>query len=64
MKADFSQEGLDAFPRAVNSLLRTDEFKGKMIFIKDEDIEDKIIEKHPELEDYISDQMSFWIYVR
>lgn len=64
VKADFSQEGLDAFPRAVNSLLRTDEFKGKMIFIKDEDIENKIIEKHPELEDYISDQMSFWIYVR
>jgi|TARA_R110000803_G_scaffold191969_1_gene254712 hypothetical protein len=62
--ADFSQEGLDDFPRAVNSLLRTPEFRGKMIFIKNEDIEDKIVEKHPELEDYVYDEMYFWIYIK
>ena len=35
-----------------------------MIFIKNEDIEDKIVEKHPELEDYVYDEMYFWIYIK
>ena len=62
--ADFSQQGLDNFPRAVNSLLRTPEFKGKMVFVKNEKIEDKIVEKHPNLEDYIYNEDSFWIYIK
>ena len=62
--ADFSQQGLDNFPSAVNSLLRTDEFKGKMVFVKNEKTEDKIVEKHPELEDYIYNDESFWVYIK
>jgi len=62
--ADFSQEGLDNFPRAINSVLRSPELKGKMKFVGSEKIEDAIINKHPELEDYIYDDMYFWIYIK
>ena len=62
--ADFSQEGLDNFPRAINSVLRSPELKGKMKFVSSEKIEDAIVEKHPELEDYIYDDMWFWVYIK
>ena len=62
--ADFSQEGLNTFPRAINSVLRSPELKGKMKFVGSEKIEDAIIDKHPELEDYIYDDMYFWIYIK
>ncbi len=62
--ADFSQEGLDNFPRAINSVLRSPELKGKMKFISNERIEDAIIDKHPELEDYILNDEMFWIYIK
>ena len=62
--ADFSQEGLDSFPTAVRSVLRTPEFKGKMTFISSERDEERILKKHPELEDYIYNEEYFWIYVK
>ena len=62
--ADFSQEGLDNFPRAINSVLRSPELKGKMKFVGNERIEDAIIDKHPELEDYILNDEMFWIYIK
>ena len=62
--ADFSQEGLDNFPRAINSVLRSPELKGKMKFVGSEKIEGAIIDKHPELEDYIYNDEAFWIYVK
>ena len=62
--ADFSQQGLDVFPEIVNTILETPEFKGKMVFIDNDEFAEEISEKHPELEDYVWNEDSFWIYVK
>lgn len=62
--AGFSQQGLDVFPEIVNSILQTPEFKGKMVFVGDEDVAEEISEKHPELEDDVWNDEFFWIYVK
>ena len=62
--AGFSQQGLDAFPEIVNSILQTPEFKGKMVFVGDEDVAEEISKKHPELEDDVLNDEFFWIYVK
>ena len=61
--ADFSQQGLDVFPEIVRSILKTPEFKGKMVFIDNNEFAEEISEKHPELEDYVWNEENFWIYV-
>ncbi len=63
---DFSQEGLDNFPKDVRAILRTPEFKGKAVFTFDGTgkIEDRLIAKHPELEDYFDDEEHYWIYIK
>ena len=61
--ADFSQQGLDVFPEIVNTILETPEFKGRMVFIDNDEFAEEISEKHPELEDYVWNEDSFWIYV-
>ena len=62
--AGFSQQGLDVFPEIVNSILQTPEFKGKMVFVGDEDVAEEISKKHPELEDDVLNDEFFWIYVK
>mgnify|MGYP003649015888 CR=1 FL=1 len=63
---DFSQEGLDNFPKDVRAILRTPEFKGKAVFTFDGTgkIEDRLIAKHPELEDYFDNEEHYSIYIK
>ena len=63
---NFSQEGLDSFPKDVRAILRTPEFKGKAIFTFDGygKIEDRLTKKHPEFEDHFNDEESYWIYIK
>ena len=63
---DFSQEGLDNFPKDARAILRTPEFKGKATFTFDGTgkIEDRLVKKHPEFEDYFDDDEHYWIYIK
>ena len=61
---DFSQQGLDNFPKVIRELLRTPEFKGKMQFLNTEKSGDAVVKKYPELEDEISNEEFFWIYIK
>jgi len=62
----FPQKVLNYFPTAVRSVLKQPEFAGKaiMVWSNTGKIEDKLIEKYPELEDYLSDEEYFWIYIK
>ncbi len=62
----FTQEALNKFPTVVRSILRQPEFKGKalMVWGNTGNIENKLVEKHPELEDYIYNDEKFWIYIK
>ena len=61
----FSQNGLNYFPKAVRSILKQPEFAGKAVMVWDNTgkIEDKLIEKHPHLEDHLLDEEYFWVYI-
>ena len=63
---NFSQEGLDNFPKDVRAILRTPEFKGKAVFTFDGTgkIEDRLVAKHPEFEDHFDDDEHYWIYIK
>ena len=63
---NFSQEGMDNFPTIVRSVLKQPEFAGKAIMVWDNTgkIESRLVEKHPELEDYLGDDEMFWIYIK
>jgi hypothetical protein len=62
----FNQGGLNFFPTAVRSVLKQPEFKGKamMAYSNYQTLEDKLVEKHPELEDFIYDDEKFWVYIK
>jgi len=63
---NFSQEGSDSFPKDCRTILRLPEFKGKATFTFDGTgkIEDRLVKKHPELEDYFDDEEHYWIYIK
>ena len=63
---NFSQEGLDNFPKDVRAILRTPEFVGKAVFTFDGTgkIEDRLIAKYPEFEDHFDDDEHYWIYIK
>ena len=62
----FNQGGLNFFPTAVRSVLKQPEFKGKAMMVWDNtgDIEDRLVAKHPELEDFIYNDEQFWVYIK
>ena len=67
LEADmFNQGGLNFFPTAVRSVLKDPEFAGKavMAYSNYQTLEDKLVAKHPELEDFIYNEEKFWVYVK
>ena len=61
----FGDQGLRFFPTAVRSVLKNPEFAGKAMMVWDNTgrIEDKLVAKHPELEDFIYNEEMFWVYI-
>lgn len=67
LEADmFNQGGLNFFPTAVRSVLKDPEFAGKamMAYSNYQTLEAKLVEKHPELEDFIYNEEKFWVYIK
>lgn len=67
LEADmFNQGGLNFFPTAVRSVLKDPEFAGKAMMVWDNtgQIENKLVAKHPELEDFIYNEEMFWVYIK
>ena len=62
----FGQQGLNFFPTAVRSVLKDPEFAGKAMMVWDNtgQIENKLVTKHPELEDFIYNEEMFWVYIK
>jgi len=62
----FGDKGLKFFPTAVRSVLKDPEFAGKAMMVWDNtgQIEDRLVAKHPELEDFIYNDEMFWIYIK
>ena len=62
----FGDRGLRFFPTAVRSVLKDPEFAGKamMVYSNFNTLEDKLVAKHPELEDFIYNDEMFWIYIK
>ena len=62
----FGQQGLNFFPTAVRSVLKQPEFAGKavMAYSNYQTLEDKLVAKHPELEDFIYNEEMFWVYIK
>ena len=62
----FGDQGLRFFPTAVRSVLKNPEFAGKAMMVWDNTgrIEDKLVAKHPELEDFIYNDEMFWVYIK
>ena len=62
----FGDQGLRFFPTAVRSVLKNPEFAGKAMMVWDNTgrIEDKLVAKHPELEDFIYNEEMFWVYIK
>ena len=62
----FGPKGLNFFPTAVRSVLKDPEFAGKAMMVWDNtgQIEDKLVAKHPELEDFIYNEEKFWVYIK
>ena len=62
----FRQQGLNFFPTAVRSVLKDPEFAGKavMAYSNYQTLEDKLVEKHPELKDFIYNDEKFWVYIK
>ena len=62
----FGQQGLNFFPTAVRSVLKNPEFAGKAMMVWDNtgQIENKLVTKHPELEDFIYNEEMFWVYIK
>ena len=62
----FNQGGLNFFPTAVRSVLKQPEFAGKamMVYSNYQTMEDKLVAKHPELEDFVYNDEQFWVYIK
>jgi hypothetical protein len=63
---NFSQQGMDNFPKDAKFILKQPEFKDKAIMVWDNNnqIEQKLATKHPELEGFLGDDEMFWIYIK
>ena len=62
----FNQGGLNFFPTAVRSVLKQPEFTGKamMVYSNYNTMEDKLVDKYPELEDFVYNDEKFWVYIK
>ena len=62
----FNLGGLKFFPTAVRSVLKNPEFTGKamMVYSNYNTMEDKLVDKYPELEDFVYNDEKFWVYIK
>jgi hypothetical protein len=63
---NFSQEGLDNFPKDVRKVFKQPEFAGKGVVVWDNTgrITDMYAQKYPNLKNYLYNDEYYWIYIK